>query len=75
MDEYPNRHGQFKEWLQKIENAEGGLNRFSQAYLYYGLHVQSDNSVIAREWAPGAEQVYLTGDFSKYSIFYFKIFS
>lgn len=42
------------------------MNEFSQAYKYYGLHIQSDNSVIAREWAPGATQVYLTGDFSKF---------
>lgn len=42
------------------------MESFTQAYKYYGLHIQHDNSVIAREWAPGAQQVYLTGDFSKY---------
>lgn len=29
--------------------------------------MQADNSVIAREWAPGAKELYLTGDFSKKS--------
>lgn len=37
---------------------------FSKAYEYYGIHIQNDNSVIAREWAPGAVQLYLTGDFN-----------
>lgn len=54
-----------RDWIEHIENVDGGLNDFSQAYKYYGLNFQSDSSVIAREWAPGAVQVYLTGDFSK----------
>lgn len=58
-----------REWLERIEKHDGGLKDFSQAYKYYGLHFQQDNSVVAREWAPGAVQVYLTGDFSKISSF------
>lgn len=54
-----------REWVERIEKHDGGLKDFSQAYKYYGLHFQQDNSVIAREWAPGAVQLYLTGDFSK----------
>lgn len=42
------------------------MDEFTQGYNYYGLHFQPDNSVIAREWAPGARDVYLTGDFSEY---------
>ncbi|XP_031630516.1 1,4-alpha-glucan-branching enzyme [Contarinia nasturtii] len=53
-----------REWIERIEQHDGGLKDFSQAYKYYGLHFQQDNSVIAREWAPGAVQVYLTGDFN-----------
>lgn len=52
--------------MKSIEESEGGLDNFSQAYKYYGIHIQHDNSVIAREWAPGAKQLYLTGDFSKF---------
>jgi 1,4-alpha-glucan branching enzyme len=51
--------------LKRIEESEGGLENFSQGYKYYGIHIQHDNSVIAREWAPGAKELYLTGDFSK----------
>ncbi|XP_017469675.1 PREDICTED: 1,4-alpha-glucan-branching enzyme isoform X2 [Rhagoletis zephyria] len=58
------RHGVLKEWIAKIDKLEGGMDTFSQGYKHYGLHFQPDNSVIAREWAPGAQQVYLTGDFN-----------
>lgn len=64
-----NRNTTVREWVERIEKHDGGLKDFSQAYKYYGLHFQQDNSVIAREWAPGAVQLYLTGDFSKTSLF------
>lgn len=54
-----------QQWLKKFEESEGGLDKFTKAYEYYGIHVLDDNSVVAREWAPGAVDVYLTGDFSK----------
>lgn len=44
------------------------MEAFSQGYKFYGLQFQADNSVIVREWAPGAKDVYITGDFSKYLI-------
>ncbi|GAB0098060.1 1,4-alpha-glucan branching enzyme [Sergentomyia squamirostris] len=61
------RHGVIKEWLEKInKNEDGGIEGFSQAYKYYGIHIQPDNAVLAREWAPGAQQVFLTGDFNNW---------
>lgn len=62
------RHGVIQDWIKRIDNDEGGIDVFSQGYKYFGLHIQPDNSVIAREWAPGAVQLYLTGDFSKISV-------
>lgn len=63
-----------RDWVERIEAHDGGLKDFSQAYKYYGLHFQQDNSVIAREWAPGAVQVYITGDFSECSLFYYSYY-
>lgn len=54
----------FKDYLEAIDTNGGGLNEFTQAYKYYGMHVQPDNSIICREWAPRAQALFLAGDFS-----------
>ena len=38
------------------------LSDFANGHLYYGLH-RTDDGWVYREWAPGAEEMYLTGDF------------
>ena len=38
------------------------LNEFANAHEYYGFH-RVDGGWYYREWAPGAEKLYLTGDF------------
>lgn len=60
------RHGLVKDWLRRIDESEGGIENFSQGYKYFGIHIQHDNSVIVREWAPGAQALYLTGDFNNW---------
>jgi 1,4-alpha-glucan branching enzyme len=60
------RHGLMETWLKKIEDSEGGLTNFTEGYKYYGMNVQSDNSIVCREWAPGAVGLYLTGDFNNW---------
>lgn len=56
------------QWLETFGEAEGGLDGFTKGFEYYGIHVKDDNSVVAREWAPGAVGLYLTGDFSRLDI-------
>lgn len=63
------RYACFRDYVEKVSESEGGLDKFTEGYNYYGIHFNSDNSAIAREWAPGAQGVYLTGDFSKFYIF------
>uniref|UniRef100_A0A182KAN4 1,4-alpha-glucan branching enzyme n=1 Tax=Anopheles christyi TaxID=43041 RepID=A0A182KAN4_9DIPT len=60
------RNTEFRGWIKRLNDLEGGLNEFTQGYKYYGLHIAQDNSVVAREWAPGAKEVYLTGDFNNW---------
>lgn len=60
------RNNELRNWIARFEKMEGGLEEFTQGYKYYGLHIASDNSVVAREWAPGAKQLYLTGDFNNW---------
>ncbi|EAA07235.3 1,4-alpha-glucan-branching enzyme [Anopheles arabiensis] len=60
------RNTEFRGWIKRLNDLEGGLNEFTQGYKYFGLHIAQDNSVVAREWAPGAKEVYLTGDFNNW---------
>ena len=37
---------------------------FANAHKYFGMHREADGRWIFREWAPGATQIFLVGDFS-----------
>ena len=39
------------------------LESFADGYMYFGFH-RTENGWIFREWLPGADQVFLTGDFN-----------
>ncbi|CAG9831462.1 unnamed protein product [Diabrotica balteata] len=58
------RYACFKDIEDNIEQNGGGLDKFTQGYKYYGINIQQDNTIICREWAPGAQQLFLTGDFN-----------
>lgn len=58
------RYKCFSDRLTEIENVEG-LLKFCKSYEEYGIHCLPDNSVRIREWAPGAEALFLRGDFSE----------
>lgn len=55
--------------MEKIEEHGGGVYEFTQGYKYFGVNVQSDNTVVCREWAPGAQALFLTGEFSNKILF------
>ncbi|KAK5981571.1 Deltamethrin resistance-associated NYD-GBE [Trichostrongylus colubriformis] len=57
------RYSVFLQYKKRIEEC-GGIDRFTQGYKEYGLLVQPDNSVLCHEWAPGADQLALIGDFN-----------
>ena len=56
--------------MERYERTREGLlgkekiSDFANAYLYYGLHRLNDGSMTFREWAPGADEVHLYGDFN-----------
>ena len=52
--------------IKRIDNDEGGLDKFSRGYEQFGVHRQPDNSIEVTEWAPGAAGIYLRGEFSKF---------
>lgn len=58
------RYAKFDKLLKQIDETEGGIDQFTQGYKTFGIHINADNSVSCKEWAPGAFQLYLYGDFS-----------
>lgn len=60
------RYALFEERLKNIEGFEGGLEKFSRSYQSFGIHNKPDGGIYCKEWAPGAEAVFLTGEFSEY---------
>ncbi|XP_051171399.1 1,4-alpha-glucan-branching enzyme [Leptopilina boulardi] len=61
------RYGLFKDIIERIESGERSINSFSKGYNSFGIHINEDNSVIAKEWAPGAQELFLTGDFNEWN--------
>lgn len=59
------RYGCFQDLVRNIDTTEGGLEKFSRGYESFGLHRTPDNGIQMMEWAPGAEELFLRGDFSK----------
>jgi len=64
--EFRRRYAVFSDSMERIEKELGGIDKFTKAYEEYGIHINSDNSVRCKEWAPGAEQLFLTGEFNNW---------
>uniref|UniRef100_A0A5S6R4S6 CBM_48 domain-containing protein n=1 Tax=Trichuris muris TaxID=70415 RepID=A0A5S6R4S6_TRIMR len=62
--EFSRRYGIFANTLKNIEKHEGGLDKFTRGYEIFGIIVTPANGVVCREWAPGADGLFLRGDFN-----------
>lgn len=58
------RYQAFQKQLASIDQHEGGIARFSEGYKSMGFQVDGQGGVRYREWAPGAAEARLIGDFS-----------
>ncbi|XP_075053173.1 1,4-alpha-glucan-branching enzyme [Mixophyes fleayi] len=65
--DFQRRYALFKDRLKNLEGFEGGLEKFSRSYHSFGIHTQPDGGIYCKEWAPGAEAVFLTGDFNNWN--------
>ncbi|KAJ7228364.1 1,4-alpha-glucan branching enzyme [Mycena pura] len=61
------RHDSFRNWKETIDRHEGGYENFTKGYLRFGLNVGPGGEVIYREWAPGATEACLIGDFNDWN--------
>ncbi|KAF9878533.1 hypothetical protein CkaCkLH20_04025 [Colletotrichum karsti] len=64
QDSLKRRFARTQDWIKKINDTEGGIEKFSQGTSIFGFNVDQDNNIIYREWAPNATQAFLTGDFN-----------
>eukprot|EP00735_Rhodelphis_limneticus_P011388 TRINITY_DN4478_c0_g1::TRINITY_DN4478_c0_g1_i1::g.7249::m.7249 TRINITY_DN4478_c0_g1::TRINITY_DN4478_c0_g1_i1::g.7249 ORF type:complete len:706 (+),score=157.58,sp/Q96VA4/GLGB_ASPOR/58.63/0.0,Alpha-amylase_C/PF02806.13/6.9e+03,Alpha-amylase_C/PF02806.13/3.6e-23,Alpha-amylase/PF00128.19/9.9e-17,Alpha-amylase/PF00128.19/2.3,CBM_48/PF02922.13/1e-14 TRINITY_DN4478_c0_g1_i1:64-2118(+) len=60
------RNARFRHALDEIEKHEGSLIDFARSYRRYGI-IHVDGGISYREWAPGAKQMYLKGDFNNWN--------
>lgn len=60
------RNDCIQKWLRTFEDAEGGIDKFTRGYEHFGIHEQPDHSIVAREWAPAAIALFLTGEFNNW---------
>ena len=62
------RYNRYIYRLQEIENNYGSLEQFANAHYSLGVHYdKKQNTIIYREWAPAAYQIYLFGDFNDWN--------
>jgi len=61
------RYNRFRDKQASINKDFGSLNRFADAYKYYGINYDSKRKGWTyREWAPHAHALFLTGDFNNW---------
>ena len=60
------RMDRFKEKRYQLVKNARNLKEFADGYLYFGIH-RTENGWAVREWLPGADAAYLTGDFNGWS--------
>ncbi|OIW27727.1 glycoside hydrolase [Coniochaeta ligniaria NRRL 30616] len=65
-DSLRRRFSKTQEWIKKLNETEGGLEKFSRGEEIMGIHVRDDNSIVYREWAPNAVKASLFGEFNNW---------
>ncbi|KAJ3201164.1 alpha-1,4-glucan branching enzyme, partial [Dinochytrium kinnereticum] len=56
----------FNDWIKRIEEGEGCIDKFTRAYEFYGFNV-GKTSTTYREWAPNVVSASLIGEFNNWN--------
>ncbi|KAJ8905803.1 hypothetical protein NDN08_002308 [Rhodosorus marinus] len=59
------RFGRYWELKQSLDILEKGVGEFSKGMKFFGFNIVADG-ILYREWAPGADAVYICGDFNNW---------
>jgi 1,4-alpha-glucan branching enzyme len=60
------RYSMAQNWITRLDECEGGLDKFSMGYKHYGITVKTNNDIHYREWAPNAVSAHFIGDFNNW---------
>ncbi|RAL66501.1 hypothetical protein DID88_006191 [Monilinia fructigena] len=66
-DSLKHRFSKAQGWIKTIDDAEGGLEKFSRGTEKFGFNVDKKNNITYREWAPNATQAFLIGEFNDWN--------
>ena len=58
----------YRNTKKRLLGSGGTLKDFANAHHYFGIH-HFDGCWVYREWAPGADKMFLTGDFNNWDIY------
>jgi len=68
-EHFQHRYGVYGGLRHHIDVHEGGMDKFTRSYEYYGLHRgenEGKKGLWYREWAPGAQALALVGEFNQW---------
>lgn len=57
----------YSEKKRELTRGKGSLSDFANAHLYFGFH-RVNGGWVYREWAPGADRLFLTGDMNGWQV-------
>ncbi|KAJ8903996.1 hypothetical protein NDN08_000526 [Rhodosorus marinus] len=66
VDALKYRYNKFNELKKSIDDHEGGLMKFSEGFKKFGT-IKTSRGITHREWAPGAKEMFITGDFNNWN--------
>ena len=61
------RVASYKSKKKELVGKDGKLSDFANGYKFFGIH-PTEKGWVYREWAPGADEMYFTGDFNKWDL-------
>ena len=67
LQQIDGRYQAYQAKRQELVGKRGSLLDFANAHLYFGIH-RTEDGWVYREWAPGADAMYFTGDFNGWDL-------
>ena len=58
----------YKRKRAELVSEDASLSDFANGYEYFGIH-PTETGWVYREWAPGADEMYFTGDFANWDVY------